>query len=637
MKKSALIIAIILSIFEAIHAQCVITTGSVNFLSPNPDSLPCVKRNVAYDETIQIYVQPTYSAGGVLTLNIEWVDIDDIQGLPSGINYVINPSNGNITGGNRGCIGLSGTTTAPAGNYPLNFIGNVYLTGAPFPPVFDGDTIIPISALASGGFSYYVDVIEPTATCRGVNPCTPINITATITNASSAGVANGAISTSVSGGQPPYTYSWSNSSTTQNLANVYAGNYTVTVTDVNNCTAVNTFTVGISPPSGCVPGASALPNGFYPGSSQLPCIARGEYYSQTIVFSCQSITPVDSMRIDSIINLPAGLNWSVAVPQGNGVNMIKNGQQVCITISGITQAAVGNYNIDFYVLLMAAAIGQVNASLEQSHTAFATFANFPPYTLQICQGNCSSFPSVTGTVTNATGAGIPNGSIDITVSGGTPPYTYSWTRTGTLSVINTEDVSAAVSATYTVVVTDNNGCQASETFDVGVSPDCSNAPDIAVTITHESRIGSNNGSINIDVTGGLPPYTYAWSGPATTSVISIDQDISSLPTGSYTVTVSDNRGCSITETFFVGVASGINDIYSNSITIYPNPAFGDYIIIQSEKFPVKQISIITLEGKEIINTYSKTVIDISQLKPSLYFCKIHLQNNHIIFKKLFIN
>ena len=135
---------------------------------------------------------------------------------------------------------------------------------------------------------------------------------------------------------------------------------------------------------------------------------------------------------------------------------------------------------------------------------------------------------ITGTPTTAT-CEQENGSVDITgVSGGTEPYTFSWTN-GAM----TEDITDVPSGSYTVTATDANGCQGEATFTVA---EMANEPTLSATTT-ESECGLENGDIDLTVTGGASPYTYVWSNGPTT------QDQTDIPSGTYTVTVTADDGC----------------------------------------------------------------------------------------------
>ncbi|MBK6996388.1 MAG: hypothetical protein IPH31_16185 [Lewinellaceae bacterium] len=123
------------------------------------------------------------------------------------------------------------------------------------------------------------------------------------------------------------------------------------------------------------------------------------------------------------------------------------------------------------------------------------------------------------------------GSIDLTVSGGVSPYTYSWTGGAT-----TQDRSGLAAGTYTVTVADANACTKT------LSTTITEPAGMVLTETHANVLcnGGSSGSIDLTVSGGVSPYTYSWTGGATT------QDRSGLAAGTYTVTVTDANACTKT-------------------------------------------------------------------------------------------
>ena len=124
--------------------------------------------------------------------------------------------------------------------------------------------------------------------------------------------------------------------------------------------------------------------------------------------------------------------------------------------------------------------------------------------------------------------GATNGSIDLSVAGGTAPYGYSWTNGAT-----TQDLTGLAAGTYTVTVTDAHACQAFKSVTI-LAP---GAPSLSETHVNVSCQGGSNGSVDLTVTGGTGPFTYAWSNGATT------QDLSGLAAGTYNVTVTDANNC----------------------------------------------------------------------------------------------
>lgn len=135
------------------------------------------------------------------------------------------------------------------------------------------------------------------------------------------------------------------------------------------------------------------------------------------------------------------------------------------------------------------------------------------------------------TQVNVSCNGGSNGSIDLTVSGGTSPYTYAWGGGQT-----TEDISSLNAGTYTVTVTDANGCIATTSATI-TEPTALNLSTTQVNVTCN---GGSNGSIDLTVSGGVSPYSYTWSNSALT------EDISGLVAGTYSVNVVDANFCTAT-------------------------------------------------------------------------------------------
>jgi hypothetical protein len=184
------------------------------------------------------------------------------------------------------------------------------------------------------------------------------------------------------------------------------------------------------------------------------------------------------------------------------------------------------------------------------------------YTLTVTDGGCSatsntvtltdpskvtsaiSSPNVSGY--NITCFGAKTGDIDLTVTGGTAPYTYTWSTGAT-----TEDLSQVVAGTYTVNILDANKCPAANNITL-TQPD--RALDASGLVT---QITCNNtkGSIDLSVVGGVKDYSYLWSNGATSS------SITGLDAGMYSVAINDALGCQL------GKAFTINQLQSLSVAV----------------------------------------------------------------------
>ncbi|MCB9332820.1 MAG: SprB repeat-containing protein [Lewinellaceae bacterium] len=139
--------------------------------------------------------------------------------------------------------------------------------------------------------------------------------------------------------------------------------------------------------------------------------------------------------------------------------------------------------------------------------------------------------------------GAATGSINLTVSGGTPTYSYAWT--GGATGQNPGNLSAG---TYTVTVTDANGCTATTSATVTEPPGLS----LSASANPTDCNGAATGSINLTVSGGTPTYSYAWTGGAT------GQNPGNLSAGTYTVTVTDANGCTATTSATVTEPPGLS-------------------------------------------------------------------------------
>ena len=134
-------------------------------------------------------------------------------------------------------------------------------------------------------------------------------------------------------------------------------------------------------------------------------------------------------------------------------------------------------------------------------------------------------------------------SVSLTVDGGVAPYTTVWSNEQVGMTLN----NASAGIVYTAIVKDSTGCVGS----------FSTQFDVLLPMTYTSDIesvkcyGTNTGAIDLEVNGGASNYTYLWNNGETS------QDISSIATGTYNVTVTDENGCVLTETFNITSPSAL--------------------------------------------------------------------------------
>jgi hypothetical protein len=171
--------------------------------------------------------------------------------------------------------------------------------------------------------------------------------------------------------------------------------------------------------------------------------------------------------------------------------------------------------------------------------------------------------SASSVVVDASCNGDSNGEIDLSVSGGTPSYTYSWTDGGAFSSTD-EDLTGLSAGTYEVTITDDNNCVSVHTVTVNEPTTLS----ASATTTDETM--GNDGTIDLTVTGGTAPYTFSWTDGGAFS--STDEDLTGLSAGTYEVTITDDNGCTTTIQVVVSSVVGITELAVGKFEVYPNPS-----------------------------------------------------------------
>ncbi len=240
--------------------------------------------------------------------------------------------------------------------------------------------------------------------------------------------------------------------------------------------------------------------------------------------------------------------------------------------------------------------------------------------------------NVTEMSTNVSCNGASDGSIDITPTGGTPPFTYTWSNGAT-----TEDLSGLSGGTYSVSITDPNGCFSSITATITEAPALAEVG----SATDETMVGANDGTITItSVTGGIPPYTISWATGQTTF------GISNLPPGNYIGVITDSVGCVLNVDYTVNPGlSGLVEMNELiSVNLFPNPTQGEavlsFTLTERKDVVVKVVNALGQELKviELPNTISEEVdLNLESLASGTYFVKLGIDGNFITKKISLIN
>jgi len=385
----------------------------------------------------------------------------------------------------------------------------------------------------------------------------PIDITGIVTDASCFTEDDGTIDVSVSGGTAPYIYSWSSPTfntytedAAHDLSVLAAGDYVLSITDASGCTASKMFTV-YEPLDIDISGiiTNILCHGLATGSVDVTI--QGGTLPYSVVWEDALAAPVATdPNGQDVSGLVAGV-YHIQVTDANlcvatktftinqPPDLLLSGTAFNATCSGVSNGTI-NLNVSGGVPSYSFLWSDNSTSGNRTGLGVGT------YTVTVTDGNgCTESDSWTiqqpvpltlvGTPSDVTCFGFNNGSIDITVGGGTPPYSYNWD--GGLNPVNehviTHDASDLLAGNYFLTVTDFNGCTAVESWTI-------NQPNLIVvneTITHVDCFGNFTGSIVINVAGGSGSYVFDWSDNISYSAST--QSIFSRPAGTYYLTVTD--------------------------------------------------------------------------------------------------
>lgn len=432
-------------------------------------------------------------------------------------------TNVSCNGMNDGNINLSVTGTQG----PYSYLWNT------------GDSLQNITNLPGGVYNVLVTDSFGCSNTQSFTVIEPAAFTASVssTNISCNGANDGTASINTNG--ITATYLWNNLSTTDSIASLSAGNYSVNITDVNGCTLTDYITIteplAIST-SASTSGISC--NGLTDGNISLT-INGGipDYtinvppYNQTLIGGVNtfitpsllgagtynySITDSNGCVFNSSVTLIEPAPISVTENQTDVSCNGGNDGSIILTINGGTPTYTQNWGVNNPLSLSA---GTANYQITDNNGCIYTDS------VIITEPNLLTASFTKINVSNCLAA---DGSIDVTISGGTTPYYYNWSNGS-----STEDLNNLSGGIYLLTVTDNKGCTATLNVTISEPP----SPILSFTQTDVSCNGGNDGGIDLTVNGGTSPFTYVWTTNETT------QDINNLSAGQYTVQVSDDNSC----------------------------------------------------------------------------------------------
>lgn len=454
-----------------------------------------------------------------------------------------NPPSRTICSGGNTTFSITATGAASYQWYQNTGTGFTALSnGATFSGVKTSTLTITGATAAMSGYQYRCIAYNSSGSATS-NSATltvfSISATTTKTNVSCNNGSNGTATVTASGGLPPYTYSWAPyGGTAATATGLGAGVYTVTITDNLGCSTTATAT--ITQPT-AISGTTMLTdiacNGSLTGAINLT--PTGGTAPYTFDWG-EGITTEDRT------GLAAG-TYTVAITDAKGCT---GAVSATITQPTVMSATTSQTNISCYGGSNGAASITVTGgtapytylwSPSGGTAAATTGLAAGTYIVTVKDANaCTMMRTVTITEPTALSAttsrtniscyGGSNGTASITVTGGTKPYTYSWSPSGSTDASAT----GLPAGTYTINVTDASACTLSKTVTV-------TQPAMAVSgtsvVTNIACNGGSTGAIDLTPLGGTAPYTFYWGEGLTT------EDRMGLAAGTYSVTITDANGC----------------------------------------------------------------------------------------------
>jgi hypothetical protein len=376
------------------------------------------------------------------------------------------------------------------------------------------------------------------------------------------GTSGGGIDLTTSSPNGNMSYQWSTGDTTQDISNLVAGTYAVSITDLLGC--ITTDSITVTDPAD-IAGTANILTTICPldQTGSIDLTPQGGTPGYTFQWSNGATT-------EDLSGLMAG-NYGLTITDANGCTGVDT-----LTVNGPSpfdpQAAISSptcFNGNDGEILTNMTGGTAGYSFLWSTGDIAgtiTGLASGPYFLTVTDAlGCSYIDTFTvvnpaqvagnGVIQPLSCNGDQTGAVNLTPSNGTPVYSFTWSTSSIQ-----EDLVNVSAGSYTVTIVDANGCTTTETYVVTEPAAVSGSAVITNATTQPAP-----GAIDLTPAGGTPPYSYQWSNAATT------QDLSNLPAGTYSVTITDANGCTTSQSFFVDLVLSNAHAIAAQVRAWPNP------------------------------------------------------------------
>jgi subtilisin-like proprotein convertase family protein len=446
----------------------------------------------------------------------------------------------------------------------------VIVTGGSSSYIYSWSNAAPSSPLITGlsAGTYFCDIIDVSGCSISTGPIVILNESGTLSIDDLSTVdevcnnGNGSLNLSVSGGNMPLTFQWSNFSTSQNLSNLSAGTYTCTVTDAFGCEVY--ASAAITNTSGTLSIDNFVPVVDSCGIGSVDLIVSGGAAPISYVWSNGATTEDLANVSNGTYSVDVTDNLGCAVSGTTTLSMATTGMTLLDAVVMNEQCGDANGSIDLVV--SGGTAPYTFAWSNGTSTEDLTNLSAGTYSCVVTDADGCTFNTNDFTVNNTSGGftihvlpttddycSSGTGAISVSALGGATPYSFAWSNGAT-----TEDISGLFSGTYTLIATDANGCSTTVEETIYNDPGTLTLDNISIT---DEICGNSNGAIDITVSGGTPSYSYFWSNAST------NEDVSGISAGTYTVFIFDSLGCALTaDNLVVNNTSGQLQIEAITVT-----------------------------------------------------------------------
>ncbi|MDX1479274.1 MAG: choice-of-anchor V domain-containing protein [Saprospiraceae bacterium] len=517
------------SIVNVVHVSCFAASDGEATAMANAGTPPYdfAWSNGANTQTI------TNLDGGMYTVTVTDQDLNTAVASVE----ILEPSILEITNADVQQVSCGGTAD---GSIMIDITGG---TPGYFASWSNGSVGTTISNLGAGDYTVTVTDDNGCTTQETYTIIEPTPVEAILNNlidVSCAGLSDGSISVGATGGTGNYLFDWSNGDFGPVLMNVPAGAYTVTITDDNGCTTTATHEI-FEPPAILVDLIDLQDVLCAGGSDGLIAVeASGGIGNLEYAWSNGEVTAI----VDQI----AAGDYTVTVTDANGCTVtatyfVDEPPPLGIELDGNTSLSCFGDNNGSLTATVSGGVpgysytwsnGSANPTIDNlpAGTYFITVEDANGCTM-IAQEEVTEPPvlQANASATNETAAGANDGTAQAQPEGGTGPYTFLWSTGATTTGI--QDLSPG---TYSVTVTDANGCTAIQAVTVNAFG-CGLTAE--VELSHVLCFGDATGSAALTVAGNFGPVSVTWSNGDTGLIVD------GLTAGSYSVTVVDTSNCSV--------------------------------------------------------------------------------------------